>query len=114
VRTLTADVGSGGLRLSRIKASDVNVETGSGGVTMDFLANFDRLRAETGSGGVTVRVPATLGAEVDVETGSGGFQTDFEITTRRMSRNHLEGRIGDGKAQVRIEAGSGSVKLLKQ
>ena len=113
VRELNADVGSGGLRMYRTKASDINVETGSGGLTLELLSTFERLTAETGSGGVTVRAPAALSAEVDVETGSGGFQTDFEITTRRVSRNHVEGRIGDGKARVKIEAGSGSVRLLK-
>jgi DUF4097 and DUF4098 domain-containing protein YvlB len=113
VREFNADVGSGGLRMYRMKAADVTVETGSGGATLELLSNIDRLSVETGSGGVTVRAPATLSAEVDVETGSGGFQTDFEIVTRRVSRNHVQGRIGDGKAQIRIEAGSGAVRLLK-
>jgi Putative adhesin len=113
VREFKADVGSGGLRMYRMKATDVDVETGSGGATLELLSTFNRLKLETGSGGATVRAPATLSAEVDVETGSGGFQTDFEITTRRVGRNHIEGRIGDGKGQIRIEAGSGSVRLLK-
>jgi hypothetical protein len=30
-----------------------------------------------------------------------------------VSRRHLQGRIGDGKGQIRIEAGSGTVRLLK-
>jgi lia operon protein LiaG len=89
------------------------VETGSGGATLELLSNVERLNVETGSGGVTVRAPATLSAEVDIETGSGGFQTDFEITTRRLSRNHVEGRIGDGRGRVRLEAGSGTIRLLK-
>ena len=113
VRQFKADVGSGGLRMYRMKANDVNVETGSGGATLELLSNFDRMSVETGSGGATIRAPATLSAEVDVETGSGGFQTDFEITTRRVGRNHIEGRIGDGKGRIRIEAGFGSVRLLK-
>jgi len=113
VKEFNADVGSGGLRMFRMKATDLNVDTGSGGAQLELLSVFDKLVVETGSGGVTVRAPATLSAEVDVETGSGGFQTDFEIITRRVSRNHVQGRIGDGKGQVRIEAGSGSVRLLK-
>ncbi|HEU4995943.1 MAG TPA: DUF4097 family beta strand repeat-containing protein [Gemmatimonadaceae bacterium] len=113
VRQFDADVGSGGLRLYRTKASDVNVDTGSGGATIELLSLFEKLVVETGSGGVTVRAPAALGADLDVETGSGGFQTDFEISTRRFSRSHVQGRIGDGKGQIRIEAGSGSVRLLK-
>lgn len=113
VREFRADVGSGGLRVYRMKAAVVDAETGSGGVQLDLLSNPERMDIETGSGGATIRVPATLGAEIEAETGSGGFSTDFEITTRRVSRNHIIGRIGDGKSRVRIEAGSGSVRLLK-
>lgn len=113
VAEFTADVGSGGLRLRRMKAPRIDVETGSGGATLELLADVERLDIETGSGGVTVRLPATLSAEVDIATGSGGLQTDFEVATRRVSRRHLQGRIGDGKGQIRIEAGSGTVRLLK-
>jgi hypothetical protein len=113
VKNFSVDVGSGGLRVYRLTASDVNVDTGSGGATVELVSVFEKLVIDTGSGGVTVRAPAALSANVDVETGSGGFQTDFEITTRRVSRNHIEGRIGDGHSQIRIEAGSGSVRLLR-
>lgn len=113
VRELRADVGSGGLRMYRTKALTARVETGSGGAHLELLSDVERLSVETGSGGVTIRAPATLSAEVSVETGSGGFQTDFEITTRRMGRDHVEGRIGAGKGRIDIEAGSGTVRLLK-
>lgn len=113
VREFNADVGSGGLRLFRIKAPHVSAQTGSGGITLELLSDIERLDVETGSGGATIRVPATLNAELDAETGSGGFSSDFDIVTRRVSRNHIVGRIGDGRGRVRIEAGSGSVRLLK-
>jgi len=113
VRELRADVGSGGLRMYRATAVTADLETGSGGAHIELLSDIERLRVETGSGGVTVRAPASLSAEVIVETGSGGFHTDFEITTRRMSRNHVAGRIGSGKGRIDIEAGSGTVRLLK-
>ena len=110
---IRADVGSGGLRMYRVKSPNVQAETGSGGITLELLSDVQRLDVETGSGGATIRVPPTLSAEVEAETGSGGFSTDFEITTRRMGRNHIQGRIGDGKGRIRIEAGSGTVRLLK-
>jgi lia operon protein LiaG len=113
VKEFSADVGSGGLRLYRLKASQITVETGSGGATLELLADVERLSVETGSGGVTIRAPSTLSAEIDAETGSGGFQTDFEIVTRRVGRNHVAGKIGDGKGRIRLEAGSGTVRLLK-
>jgi lia operon protein LiaG len=113
VAEFDADVGSGGLRVSRLRAPQVRAEAGSGGVSLELLGDVQSLDVETGSGGVTIRAPATLNAEVNVETGSGGFQTDFEISTRRVSRNHVEGRIGEGKGRLTVEAGSGTVRLLK-
>lgn len=113
VRELSADVGSGGLRFFRTKAASVNVDAGSGGVNLELLSAIENLEVETGSGGATIRLPAALSAELEAETGSGGFTTDFEITTRRVGRNHVVGRIGDGKGRIRLEAGSGSIRLLK-
>ncbi len=113
VRELSADVGSGGLRFYRVKAMQVTAETGSGGVQLDLMSDPERVTVETGSGGVTIRAPSTLSAEIEAETGSGGFETDFEITTRRVSRNYVMGRIGEGKGRLHLESGSGAIRLLK-
>jgi lia operon protein LiaG len=113
VRTLKVDVGSGGMRLDRIKAGEVAVDAGSGGIDLSFLAPIQDLKADAGSGGVTLRLPANQGGEIDIETGSGGIQSDFNVTTSRLSRNRLHGTIGNGNARIRIESGSGTVRLLK-
>lgn len=113
VRTLKADVGSGGLRIDHIKARTASVDAGSGGVEMQFDSPVEDLSAEAGSGGVTIRVPAGQNGDIDIETGSGGIDTDFPISTTRYERNHVRGRIGNGSGRIRIESGSGSVRLLK-
>jgi lia operon protein LiaG len=113
VTTLKMDVGSGGLQLNRIKASRVAADAGSGGVDLSFLGPITDLTAEAGSGGVTIRLPGAQNADVDIETGSGGVDTDFAISTSRLARNRLRGTIGNGGARIRVEAGSGTVRLLK-
>lgn len=113
VKTLKMDVGSGGLRMDRITASRVAADAGSGSVDLSFIAPVTDLSAESGSGGVTVRLPASQTGEVDIETGSGGIDTDFSIATSRLARHRVHGTIGNGNARIRIEAGSGSVRLLK-
>lgn len=113
VATLSADVGSGGVRLMRVKAPRVEVDAGSGTTELELLGNVEELKVDAGSGGVTVRLPASVGAEVDVETGSGGIDTDFDVKLTRFERRHMVGRIGDGRGRIRIESGSGSVRLLK-
>lgn len=114
VRDVTGDVnidaGSGGITLDRIKGDVLTIDSGSGGVQATDV-EVRELKADVGSGGLRMyRMKTPI---VNVETGSGGFQTDFEITTQRVGRNHVQGRIGDGKGRVDIEAGSGTVRLLK-
>ena len=113
VRELVADVGSGGIRLSGVKTPRLHLETGSGGSDVELLAPVEDVQIEAGSGGVTLRLPATLGATLDIETGSGGIDTDFEVKVQRMERHALRGTVGDGRGRVKIEAGSGTVRLLK-
>jgi lia operon protein LiaG len=113
VRTLKADVGSGGLRLGAVKASRVSVDAGSGGVDVDLISRVDDLTVDAGSGGVTIKLPASQGAEVNIETGSGGIDSDFAVQTRRVDRTSLHGQIGDGRGRIKIEAGSGRVRLIK-
>lgn len=114
VTELVADVGSGGIRLSDVKTPRLHLETGSGGSDVELLGPVQDVQIEAGSGGVTLRLPANLGATVDIETGSGGIDTDFEVKVQRMERHALRGTVGDGRGRVRIEAGSGTVRLLKR
>ena len=91
----------------------MSLETGSGRVTADLLGPISVLQIETGSGDVAIKAPPTLGAEVEIETSSGEIETDFPLQVTRQGRDHLTGRIGDGKGTIGIETGSGGVKLIK-
>jgi hypothetical protein len=54
-----------------------------------------------------------VGADLVVETGSGRITTDFAVKTTRVQRDELRGTIGDGSSRIRVESGSGSVRLRK-
>jgi hypothetical protein len=113
VNELTADVGSGGIRLAAVKTPRLHLETGSGGSEVELIAPVEEVSIEAGSGGVTLRLPANTGATFDIETGSGGIDTDFEVKVKRLERRALHGTVGDGRSRIRIEAGSGTVRVLK-
>lgn len=113
VSDLKADVGSGGVHLERVRASRVNVDAGSGGTELELLSSIDQMKVEAGSGGVTIRLPASLSATVDLETGSGGIDTDFSVQVTKFEQHHIVGRIGDGRGQIKVESGSGAVRLLR-
>ncbi len=113
VSGLTANVGSGGVRLSSVKSPRVHLESGSGGADLELLTPPDDVGIEAGSGGVTLRLPASTSASVDVETGSGGVDSDFEVKLTRVEKHGLHGTIGSGKGRIKIEAGSGHVRLIR-
>lgn len=110
---LMVDAGSGGVSLEGRGAGSWTVDTGSGSVTLRLTSLPRDLTVDAGSGGVSLTLPANAGAELDIETGSGGITSDFPVTVNRSERNTLRGRIGDGGARIRVETGSGSVRILK-
>src|SRR5262249_7767842 len=110
---LSVETGSGEIALTTLRSPKVSLETGSGRVSADLQDTIRELQVETGSGDIAIKAPATLGAEVEIETWSGDIETDFPLQVTRQGRDHLTGRIGDGKGTIAIETGSGEVKLLK-
>jgi DUF4097 and DUF4098 domain-containing protein YvlB len=113
-RDVRIDTGSGGVTAARVRADDVNIDTGSGDVRLDLLSDLESLYVDTGSGDVTIDVPADLGAQVDIETGSGEIDLqDVTVRTTRLEQDHLSGEIGDGRGRMRIETGSGGVRLVR-
>ena len=110
---VNVDTGSGSIELETVSAADVILDTGSGSIDIELLTDIDRLDADTGSGSITVRAPAGLGATVDIATGSGGIDLDFPVEVRTIRRDEVRGTIGDGRGEINIDTGSGSVKLLR-
>ncbi|HVT39509.1 MAG TPA: DUF4097 family beta strand repeat-containing protein [Gemmatimonadaceae bacterium] len=110
---INVDVGSGSVRIDDAKATRVKLDAGSGGVRFGLRTTPRYLDVDAGSGGVTISLPSITDAEIDIETGSGGIDSDFAVQVTRVERNHLRGRIGDGSGHIRIQSGSGSVRLRK-
>jgi hypothetical protein len=111
---LKVDTGSGDVQLTAVRSPDVHVDTGSGNVRVDLLGDVESLHVDTGSGNVTLNVPATFGATVDIDTGSG--EIDFAGVTlrvRSIEKDHVVGEIGDGRGTMKVETGSGDVKLRR-
>lgn len=110
---MMVDVGSGGIRVSRATADRMRLESGSGSVSVEVGNSPRSMDVESGSGSVTLMLPATLDAEVDIATGSGGIDSDFPVSVNRMERHRLRGIIGKGTGRIRVETGSGSVRLRR-
>lgn len=108
---LVADTGSGEVRIEDLSARDIRVDTGSGGVRLGLAGAPATVLVDTGSGSVTISGPPDLGATVDLETGSGGIEIGYTVSRMKREHGSLRGTIGDGRASIRVDAGSGSVSL---
>ncbi|HSR42327.1 MAG TPA: DUF4097 family beta strand repeat-containing protein [Longimicrobiales bacterium] len=111
VERLDVDTGSGRIDLGRVRAREILLDTGSGSVSLELESDVDDLEVDTGSGSVDLWVPAELGARLEVDTGSGGIEIDVPVRIRTARRDHLEGVLGDGRGEIRIDTGSGSVEI---
>ena len=107
------DTGSGSIRLASVTARFVHLDTGSGSVELSLDGDVESLEVDTGSGSITVEAPEDLGAEIELDTGSGGIDVDFPVQVRSASRDHMEGTLGDGQGEIRIDTGSGSIRLRR-
>lgn len=113
-RVLDIDTGSGDIEVSDATAEQVRLDTGSGSVHCELGSNPTSLDVDTGSGSVTLTLPPTYSATLEIETGSGGIDVDFPVEARRFGSDHLTGRIGDGRGTLRVDTGSGSVRILRR
>lgn len=113
-RDVNVDTGSGAIELSRISARELLTDTGSGSIRLDLTSDVESLEADTGSGSVTLAVPDDFGAMVRIESGRGGYEIDLPMQVRRSEDSEISGRIGDGQGRVRIDTGSGSVRITRR
>lgn len=107
------DLGSGNAELQRVRSRALRVDGGSGNVDVGLLEGVEDVKLDVGSGSVTLRVPERFGATLSVESGSGGIDSELPIADSRREQGQLTGRIGDGRARIVIETGSGSVRLRR-
>lgn len=124
----TANTGSGNIYAEQTGVGDVKAQTGSGSIELRNL--HGGLRAGTGSGDIKVGgTPSSdwkletgsgsaelwlgsAGITLDASSGSGGIHSDRDVATHGESnRHHLSGTLNGGGPTVRVETGSGSIRI---
>jgi hypothetical protein len=108
---LEGDTGSGSIRVSGARVDDLTLDTGSGGITADLLSSPGSVQIDTGSGSVTLIVPATLDAELELDASSGGVTVDLPIRILEKRRNFLRATAGEGGGYIRVDTGSGGIRI---
>jgi DUF4097 and DUF4098 domain-containing protein YvlB len=104
-----AQTGSGTIELHGVNGA-LKGETGSGNIKADGKP-VGPWHLHTGSGSVEMWTGNTA-FTLDASTGSGGIHCDREVGGGfDTEKHHLSGRVGGGGPEVRIETGSGSIRI---
>ena len=104
-----AETGSGSLRLHNVTGS-LTAETGSGDLEVSGGPSAP-WKLETGSGSVLLTT-GSAAYTLDASTGSGSVHSDPPITTHgSLERHHLIGDVNGGGPRVRVETGSGDIRI---
>jgi hypothetical protein len=122
------ETGSGTIHGDLTNAHDVKAQTGSGDIQLRNVQGM--LKAGTGSGSIDVagqptapwkletgsgNVTLTTGNahfSLDASTGSGSVHSDPPMTTHgSLERHHVSGDINGGGPTVRVETGSGDIRI---
>lgn len=124
----TVNTGSGDIVAEQSGEGDVKAQTGSGNIELKDL--HGALRAGTGSGDIKISGspsgewkletgsgniefwPGSSGLTLDASTGSGSVHSDREMTVQgSFDHHHITGKINGGGPTVRIQTGSGDVRI---
>ncbi len=110
---IVADTGSGDVRVEGADVESFYADTGSGEVTLEGAgARLKSITADTGSGSVTLRLGADASFHVLADQGSGDLVNRYSDAQPILEDRELVGyRRGDGRIQIRVDTGSGSLIL---
>ncbi|MGA7244637.1 MAG: DUF4097 family beta strand repeat-containing protein [Terracidiphilus sp.] len=104
-----AQTGSGNVELKNLKGS-LHAGTGSGNIKVTGTPTSD-WKLETGSGGVEFWA-GSAAFTLDASTGSGSVHTDQEMAVQgSFDKHHMVGKVHGGGPTVRIETGSGDIRV---
>lgn len=126
---IVASTGSGRIEIEQVAAGNARIGTGSGNVTLRGAKGA--LRIETGSGEIRVegepgadwhigtasgsiglKLPSQASFNLDARTISGSLKTDRTLTVEGLtSRNHLQGKVGNGGALLDAHTASGNIEI---
>ncbi len=105
---LIAGTSGGSIRLERIAASQ-KASTSGGGIDADILEVGEFLVLHTSAGSIDVNLPMDKGMDVNIR--GNRVTMAYKNFDGRFDKNHVQGTINGGGANVDISASSGHVNI---
>ncbi|HOJ77489.1 MAG TPA: DUF4097 family beta strand repeat-containing protein [Bacillota bacterium] len=96
---------------------NVEAETMSGNITLNYFKFGDNITANTLSGDVKIVIPTNSGFSVSFNSGSGELNLAKEITNapkNTVVKRTFQGSFGSGINQITINTTSGNAKILNR
>jgi DUF4097 and DUF4098 domain-containing protein YvlB len=111
--TFSGDTGSGSIKASG-QISKFFADTGSGSIHIDTSVSLtEDSSADTGSGSIKVQLPANSDFSFKGKTRSGSVDCAFpNVVITDKGKRHLHGSVGQNGPKLRLDAGSGDVRIL--
>ena len=124
---ISANTGSGDVEMRQVAAGNVKVGTGSGNIKLhgikgglqaqagsgDIQADGEptsNWRLGAGSGNITLKMPSQASFDIDARTSSGTLKVTRPVTVQgTMSRNRIQGKVGNGGPVLDLHTGSGDI-----
>jgi hypothetical protein len=109
----TATVYGGGAVTLSQHAGSCTIDTPSGDLTLSMvIPDTGHCYASTGQGNILLQIPVTTSAKVYAKTGNGTITvTGLMITPVAQDPALLEGTLGTGTGNIRIETAAGDIIL---
>jgi DUF4097 and DUF4098 domain-containing protein YvlB len=105
-----AETGSGNIRLSGVKGG-LRAQAGSGDIHVQGEPTSD-WRLGSGSGNISLKIPPQSSFNIDARTSSGSLAVHHPVTMQgSASRNHLQGKSGNGGVLLDLHTGSGDIEV---
>jgi len=107
---------SGNLIFRDSQGSLSYLHTTSGKIEAELTAideDASSMSLSTVSGGITLYLPEDASFDLDISTVSGEINTKFKVLVESISKNQLQGEVGDGGINIELNTISGDISLRK-
>ncbi len=130
VDTLEHHSSSGDVEISSLTAGNGSFEVSSGSVTVkDYSGKLDAdvssgelelqmnelkgdINLNVSSGNLELDLPDSADFTLDGKISSGDLSSDFPLENKEQSENHLRGKHGSGKYDIKADVSSGNIDIF--
>lgn len=105
-----ATTGSGSIHLENVSGG-LTAHTGSGTVEASGKPRSG-WQIGSGSGSVKLHLPSGTAFTLDAQVSSGDIETSVPLTMQgSVNKHHVHGTVGGGGPEVRVQTGSGDIRI---